>query len=310
MKKQELFLLVALLITSLFMQAQQSNGNPFARLGYKASVATFGEDEEFHDQQEVVEIGSVLFNTRTNEVVGLVEERDSLTELSPEIISISIDPHCEKYYSVTPYAYCMNNPVNCIDPDGKDVIALDEESKRNIINTLTKGEAKFIRFNKDGTLNVRRLNKSKSESENITALKALANSDTKYKFQVAKEDVEGQAFSLDYKGLTAIPGEENKPSPDNDVLIQSSSFLDEKGQTMNVAHEAYGHAYFYELGKTDKSYDYQHRYKSVMGEREWDSEFNMYVYPSIRTETNWRLKKQIEVTTKQAGINYDSRKKK
>lgn len=31
-----------------------------------------------------------------------------------------MDPLCEKYYSVSPYAYCNNNPVNKIDPDGMD----------------------------------------------------------------------------------------------------------------------------------------------------------------------------------------------
>ena len=30
-----------------------------------------------------------------------------------------IDPLCEKYYSTSPYAYCANNPVNAIDPDGR-----------------------------------------------------------------------------------------------------------------------------------------------------------------------------------------------
>jgi len=29
-----------------------------------------------------------------------------------------IDPLCEKYYGVSPYAYCANNPVKFIDPDG------------------------------------------------------------------------------------------------------------------------------------------------------------------------------------------------
>jgi RHS repeat-associated protein len=32
-----------------------------------------------------------------------------------------IDPLCEKYYSVSPYVYCMNNPVRFIDPDGREV---------------------------------------------------------------------------------------------------------------------------------------------------------------------------------------------
>ena len=30
-----------------------------------------------------------------------------------------MDPMCEKYYDVSPYVYCENNPVNIIDPDGR-----------------------------------------------------------------------------------------------------------------------------------------------------------------------------------------------
>lgn len=31
----------------------------------------------------------------------------------------SVDPLCEKYYWLSPYLYCANNPVNAIDPDGR-----------------------------------------------------------------------------------------------------------------------------------------------------------------------------------------------
>ena len=34
---------------------------------------------------------------------------------------ISIDPMCEKYYSISPYVYCMNNPVRYVDPNGMDI---------------------------------------------------------------------------------------------------------------------------------------------------------------------------------------------
>lgn len=117
--------LIILVITTCFeLQAQHAEGNPFARLGYKADVYTFGEKKEFHDQEEIVEIGEILFNTKTNEVVGFADDTDSLIELKPELQSMSIDPLCEKYYSISPYAYCMNNPVKYIDPDGKDVAIL------------------------------------------------------------------------------------------------------------------------------------------------------------------------------------------
>jgi len=32
----------------------------------------------------------------------------------------SVDPLAEKFYNISPYAYCHNNPVNRIDPDGRD----------------------------------------------------------------------------------------------------------------------------------------------------------------------------------------------
>ncbi|GHU74860.1 type IV secretion protein Rhs [Bacteroidia bacterium] len=35
---------------------------------------------------------------------------------------MTINPLCEKYYAVSPYAYCLNNPINAIDPDGRKII--------------------------------------------------------------------------------------------------------------------------------------------------------------------------------------------
>ncbi|WPQ64835.1 RHS repeat-associated core domain-containing protein [Chitinophaga sancti] len=34
------------------------------------------------------------------------------------------DPHAAKYYGVSSYSYVANNPVNAIDPDGRDIIIL------------------------------------------------------------------------------------------------------------------------------------------------------------------------------------------
>ena len=36
----------------------------------------------------------------------------------------TVNPSCERYYGISPYAYCANNFVNVIDPDGRDIIVL------------------------------------------------------------------------------------------------------------------------------------------------------------------------------------------
>ena len=38
-----------------------------------------------------------------------------------------VDPSSEKYYGVSPYNYCANNPVKYIDPDGKDWYKVQNE---------------------------------------------------------------------------------------------------------------------------------------------------------------------------------------
>jgi len=79
------------------------------------------EFEEFHDKADVVEIGSVYFNTITNKVVGFITEEKEKSEVSSATTAMSVDPKCEKYYWISPYAYCLNNPVKFVDPDGKAV---------------------------------------------------------------------------------------------------------------------------------------------------------------------------------------------
>ena len=63
------------------------------------------------------------------------------------------DPLAEKYYDISPYAWCTNNPVNLVDPDGKDVFEIND--KGEIVN-VEECEAADIFFvhekNKDNEL--------------------------------------------------------------------------------------------------------------------------------------------------------------
>jgi hypothetical protein len=117
---RRIFLLLLVIATSTCLFAQTSN-NPFSKYGYKKHVvytSSKGEFEEFHGNDDIVEIGSVYFNTKTKEIVGYVNEENS-AEVANATSAMSVDPLCEKYYWISPYAYCLNNPIKYRDPDGR-----------------------------------------------------------------------------------------------------------------------------------------------------------------------------------------------
>jgi hypothetical protein len=102
---------------------QSTAVGPFEKYGYKVKMYTSskGEFEEFHDQTEVVAIGSALFNTRTKQIVGIVEDT-SIAHVPAHTPTLSVDPEAARYYWITPYAYVANNPIRLVDPNGREVI--------------------------------------------------------------------------------------------------------------------------------------------------------------------------------------------
>ena len=56
------------------------------------------------------------------------------------------DPLCEKYYNISPYAYCANDPINAIDING-DSIYMDQKSIAALINGLKDRERVSLKFN-------------------------------------------------------------------------------------------------------------------------------------------------------------------
>ena len=55
---------------------------------------------------------------------------------------LSVDPMWEKYAGMTPYNYCMGNPVKLVDPDGEGAVRYEEGEQKyleaNVVITLEK----------------------------------------------------------------------------------------------------------------------------------------------------------------------------
>ena len=76
-----------------------------------------------------------------------------------------MDPLCEKYYNISPYVYCANNPVKYIDEHG-DSLTIDEQSVLAIYNGLEDGSHVHMRFN-NGVLDPSSISDAVSNSEDI-----------------------------------------------------------------------------------------------------------------------------------------------
>lgn len=135
-------ILFTLLILSISLVLHSQNENPFAKFGYNVLVATSSKGEfiEFHDQTEVVEIGSVLFNRQTKEIVKVLDKDETTIDISSATAAMSIDPLCEKYYWISPYAYCANNPIKWVDLRGDSLTYHgDRDAAINMHNTHLGG---------------------------------------------------------------------------------------------------------------------------------------------------------------------------
>ncbi|MEI6697267.1 MAG: hypothetical protein WCO13_14530 [Bacteroidota bacterium] len=101
--------------------------NPFASIKAKQRYATLsnGRFDEIHEAVDSIQYYHALLNTKTKKIIKLLPtEINDDYKVDPVVFALSVDPLSDKYPSISPYAYCIWNPVKFVDPNGKDVVLL------------------------------------------------------------------------------------------------------------------------------------------------------------------------------------------
>jgi hypothetical protein len=128
-------------------------GNPFAKYGYKAKVATLSKGKylEFHDLDSIVSIGSIRWHVDKNQIVGRVI-RDTLNPDAQPIGDVpgrwmSPDPLSEEFTNWSPYVSFKNNPITNIDPDGRAADDWRNSSNQQIYDpSANNGKGAYTEF--------------------------------------------------------------------------------------------------------------------------------------------------------------------
>ncbi|MDR2064916.1 MAG: hypothetical protein LBP85_04320, partial [Prevotellaceae bacterium] len=103
-----------LILTFMFVIISVYGQDIFKIYGIKEPLTlSKGRYKETFTNDETVQIGTVLLNTKTKKVIKFLEEDTTEYSYKAEFASrwLSPDPLAEKYPELSPYVYCANNPV-------------------------------------------------------------------------------------------------------------------------------------------------------------------------------------------------------
>ena len=166
----------------------------------------------------------------------------------------TMDPLAEKYYHISPYAWCGNNPVKYIDPDGREIKWESKKEEKvyrrykKIVNSRERRAAK----------NVASINKKlqKNPQNRATLLAKLAKAEQELgiyqQIQCELATMEGPGTIFIIRTSTVEWGSTTQNPETKDVYINITG--DDNQAIMSIAHELC-HGYQYLDGRLDFSED-------------------------------------------------------
>ncbi|WP_281989343.1 M91 family zinc metallopeptidase [Aquimarina aggregata] len=203
MKKYTLIILFSFFFSMAFAQ------NPFEEFNYQPKIGTLSKGKyiEHFDNDSIVRIGSILFNTYTDQINGFVVTDTIYSEatLDPTIMSrwMNPDPLSDEFPDKSPYNFVNNNPIRYIDPLGLapfDIIIEGDQAFRDEafanLQALTDSQ---LAIDKNGKVTIVEsgCNSGCDEGQNLVdglissdKVVTIQESDTGNSTTIAKTDIE------------------------------------------------------------------------------------------------------------------------
>ena len=113
---------ITLILASFLISAAVYGQDIFKDYGIKEPLTlSKGRFVERFPVRETVQIGTVLYNTKTREITEFLEEETTVYAYFAELSTrwLSPDPLAAKFPEWSPYVYCNNNPIIYVDPTGE-----------------------------------------------------------------------------------------------------------------------------------------------------------------------------------------------
>ena len=113
----------------------------------------------------------------------------------------TMDPMAEKYYNISPYAYCANNPVNAVDPDGRDFqINFQRDKDGNITGMIIQAKVYITGTNasEDRAADLNKLAKDTYKSQTINGVKVSFDISYEYSKDITAADLGKGENLLDF----------------------------------------------------------------------------------------------------------------